>query len=290
LLLAGGAWGQASDQPEAGDQSSEQPGVLGGPKITETQAAPTLVERDYEGGLRALELRPEFAALDRLRLSEAELEPARALVAERGAKMEKLVFENLTLLTQLKTAREAAVPGADPLGGNRELRGQMMEVMGPLLRERPLVDQVAEMLPESARAEYRSLVGAWYDAAMAEAAARTGEGAGVDPPARRRGPGGGLGRGAGRGGMMAVQLQVLGQEIRSAYERGVAGRTEQLDDMVNALELTPEQEGQVRELIRRNFTESDGKPTQAQRAELVAEIFALLTPEQRQKAMQYFRG
>jgi hypothetical protein len=262
LALLAGLVGMGA--PAAGQEA-----LLSGPSVGEEASAATLIERDYEGKLRPLEVRAEFAAVDLLGLSPGDRAAADAVIAERGALVETVVFDNLVLLTELKTARAAAAPGGDPLGGNRELRRKMSRAMEPLNEGGPLVDRMAAALPEASRGEYRRLVEEWYDAAAQEM------------------PSEGGGR---RGKAFAVRLRALGEEIRAAYERGVAGRTERLDEIVAVLDLTPEQEGEVREIIRRSFTESGGKPTEAQRSAVIQAVFEKLTPDQRRTAIEHFRG
>lgn len=251
-----------------GGPALSQAGPLAGPSVGVSEAPATLLERDYEGKLRPLGSRAEFAAVDLLGLDPGERAAADALIAERGALVESVVFDNLELLTELQTARAGATPGGDPLGGNRDLRKRLRTAMEPLNAGGPLVDRVAEVLPEASRAEYRRIVEEWYAAAEKESP----EGGGP------------------RGAALAVRLRAVGDEIRAAYERGVAGRAERLDEIVAALGLTPEQEGEVRELIRRSFTESGGKPTEAQRSALIRAVFEKLTPDQRRRAAEHFRG
>jgi hypothetical protein len=151
---------------------------------------------------------------------------------------------------------------------------EFFQAVAPLREQEPLVDHFAAALPEAKRETYRALVREWNEA-QDESQQR-----------RRRGPGGQGSRGPARGADMAA----IRIEMRAAYDRGVADRTQRLDSLIDRLELTPEQEGEVRRMVR-EFGEANGRePTQAQRAELFREILALLEPEQRRAALERLRA
>ncbi|MGP1273335.1 MAG: hypothetical protein ACTS22_08365 [Phycisphaerales bacterium] len=278
-------------QPGSGDPPSE-PGVLGGPAVEAAASRPTLVERDYEGKLRPLEVRAEFAAVGLLGLTDDERAEADEVIEARGAEVEAVVFDNLLLLQEVQTARASAPVEAGWLGGDPALRGRVMEVLRTLTEGEPLVDRIAASLPEESRATYRALVDEWYEAQAAEGGER---GRAADRGERRR-EGRGQGRPGGRGaqggpafGRRIAELQAVGLEVKSAYERGVAGRIADRESFIASLSLEPEQEAEVRAVFQRLFEESEGQPTEAQRSEAVAEVFRLLTPEQRREAIRNLR-
>lgn len=253
--------------------------LLGGPPVEIEVDEPTLVERDYAGKLRPLETRAEVAAIRLLDLNDEEREAVDALVLERAKLVDGIVFDNLELLTQLQTARSAMTPGSGqrPSGEQRELLIKMMDMIAPLREQEPLLDHYAEALPEAKRNQYRALVNEWNNAQASEAPVGMG------------------GRAGGRRAMVEnASIAGIRTELRSAYERGAAERTERLDDLVARLELTPEQEGEVRRLItdfaQQAAQQNGGEPTQAQRADLFREILGLLEPEQRRKAIESFRS
>ena len=287
----------------AGSATAQDAPPLSGPAV-ETQAeAPSLIERDFAGTLRPLEARAEFAAVRLLGLSAEELVPVEAIIEARGAEVEAIVFDNLLLLTELQTARSNAGGGGDFLGGDAELRGRMMRAIAPLIQGEPLVDRVAAALPEDSREPYRALVDEWYEAQAAEAPPRGMPGdRAVRGNRDRRGDRGEMNsengaRGAGRpertgGARFArriAELQAVGLEVKNAYERGSAGRTADLEAALEAMHLTPEQEGEVRRILTAVFVENGGKPTEAQRSEAFREVFELLTPEQRREVLKTFR-
>lgn len=274
----------------AGGVMSQDDGesLLGGPSVTIEADAPTLVERDYEGRLRELDTRPEVAAIGLLGLTDAERQNVDALVLERAKLVDAIVFDNLDLLTQLQTVRSNAQAGQGAGEGTgrgmdesqRATVREFFQAVAPLREQEPLVDHFAAALPEAKRETYRALVREWNEAQAAEAAGDESQ------QRRRRGPGGQGSRGPVRGADMAA----IRIEMRAAYDRGVADRTQRLDSLIDRLELTPEQEGEVRAMIRA-FGEANGQnPTQAQRAELMRQILATLEPEQRRAAIERMRA
>ncbi|MEL6796598.1 MAG: hypothetical protein AAFO89_07205, partial [Planctomycetota bacterium] len=168
-------------------------------------------------------------------------------------------------------------------GASRELMGQLREALAPMLSQEPLVDHFAAALPEASQAQYKAIVAEWYQANSAEA--RAGMNGNMNGgmngnmnarPARAR---------------VAGALQAVRLEIRNALERGSDERTDRLDRMIAALELTPEQEGTVRQMIR-EFNEANkdlDDADKADRSELMQSIFNMLEPEQRRKAIRNLR-
>ena len=265
--LALGCTGLASGQDDA---------PLGGPSVVVEADTPTLVERDYEGALRPIEGRAEVAAIALLGLSDAEREDVDALVLERAKLVDEIVFDNLELFTQLQSARssleEGARAGRRPGGDEREVVARFLDAVAPLREQEPLLDHYAAALPEAKREQYRAIVNEWTRASSEAAAGGTGERRAARM-AGRRGP----------------EMAGIRAELRAAYDRGVADRTGRLDSLIDRLELTPEQEGEVRAMIRA-FGEANGRePTQAERADLLREILALLEPEQRREAIKRIR-
>ncbi|MEL6499408.1 MAG: hypothetical protein AAFZ67_00440 [Planctomycetota bacterium] len=273
-LLGLAASGAALAQNEATPED-----VLGGPSVEVEAETPTLVERDLEGQLRPLETRAEVAAIGLLGLTNDEREAVDLLILERAALADEIASDNRQLLNQLRSAASAAsneegVRGRRG-GASRELMGQLREALAPMLRQEPLVDHFAAALPEASQEQYKAIVAEWYEASSAEARAGMNDGMNDRPARARRG-----------GAMQAVRI-----EIRNALKRGSDERTDRLDRMIAALELTPEQEGTVREMIREfNQANKDlDDADKADRSKLMQSIFNMLEPEQRRKAIRNLR-
>ncbi len=270
IMMLGLVSGLAAGPAGAALGQGEDDALLGGPPVEVEAATPTLVERDYEGKLRELDVRAEVAAIGLLGLTDAEREDVDALIQQRAALADQVVFENLELIVQLQSVMNAGEPGQRGRGGGagRELFMQMIEALAPMRAQEPLVDHLADALPASVHGQYRAIVAEWYEAQASEASG--------DARERRR-------------GRMGGRLGAMRTELRAAYERGVADRTQRIDDLIARLDLTPEQEGEVRRMITDFTQKTGGEPTEAQRAELFRQILGTLGPEQRRKALESIR-
>lgn len=221
VLLAGVACGPAL----AGDD----PAVLGGPKVGEASVgSPTLIEKDFDGKLKMLEVRSEVAGLKLLKLSDAEKAATDKILQEREAMVAKVLKENYSLFLELQNMRQAGLGGGGE-GGDREKareeRRGMMEKMQTFrekakeLLEPTLLDRLSKDLSAVNATELRRLVTEYNSAAMEAQRAergmgRPGAGGGGPPadapmgepgqrggePGRNRPARGGGGNGGGEGG------------------------------------------------------------------------------------------
>lgn len=264
--------GQTADAPAT-------PDPLSGPSVDPADAGPTIVERSFDGSLKRPDIRPEEAALRKLTLTSAEQAAADAVLADRAAMLDGIVRDNLELLVRAQGAR-ASGDGVEIAKVNKEFR----EALHPLALKGRLGEQLAAALePDNARA-FNRMVREYYRALVVQGNKGKPDG---DPM-----PGdvdemtimdsGGTG---GRRAALVRQLgEVFGQEVRRSYERIAAEGQARLDDLVKALDLSPEQDAKVRE-IALDFVQKNLKyPTQAQRAEVFRKVLAELTPEQRARA------
>lgn len=237
---------------------------LGGPSIDADTKAPTLVGRDYEGRLRPLERRPEIAALDLLGLSDDELAEAREVVAERAALTEKLVFQNLLLLTEIGAALESTPAGSGFEALEPMLRERAETALSALWTGTPLVDQIEGVLPAPSRDEYRRIVNAWFAAAMAEER-ELHPGLDATP-------------------FELVVRRIAGAEIESAYQRGQAGRDAAYAEFLAKLDLDPETEGRVRRVALDAYLEifnaTGREPNQSEEAGIFRKILAEIPEEE----------
>ncbi len=70
-------------------------------------------------------------------------------------------------------------------------------------------------------------------------------------------------------------------EVRRSFDRQVAAKTEQLNDLLTKLNATPEQEGKIKALTSDYFQKTLGKPTMQQKRELFQAILKELNDDQR---------
>lgn len=277
--------------------------AMRGPKVGEKQGPPTLVRRDASGKLERLEVRPEQAAVDLLKLAAEERKPADEVLAARMLEINKALQEHYDLFIKLQTARQG---GAKP----EEIRPLMREFrpLVAVLVEPALVDRVAKALPESRRSEYRGLVDEYKrEFAASEPMGSRGGGAGAGT-----GGGGVRGRGVegrekdGDGGEMKpaegaaapiqarIEMNLLLREFARSLKGIVDERKENMDHFLTAVDATPEQEAKIRAIARERAEANKkaggnggvGEPTQDEKIATFRKFLDVLTPEQRKKAMQ----
>ena len=249
----------------AGVGAAQDASPLSGPAVKRESTAPTLIERDYEGRLRPLDRPPAIAALDLLGLTDDELADAREIVAERAALVERLVFGNLLLLGAIETALSNAPPHANLAVVDPELSRRSVEAFGAMWEGPRLSHQIRRTLPEHARAEYGSLVADWKVAAIEQARA-DGPPQGVWP-------------------FEVVEREILTREMTAAYERGQAGRDQAYEEFLDALELDPAIEGEVRRVALDAYlkilNDTGREPNKAEEARIFREMLAVIPEEDR---------
>lgn len=241
------------------DRGSSDREVLAGPKVAPA-SAPSLVERDFTGRVKRLDLPPEEAALALLDLDSEAREATTRILNERAAIMDRIVRDNIDLLLRFVTARQ---------GGDRaailSLLAEFSAKLEPVHARGELVDELHDALPPAARGTFTSLVSdyrrAIADEAVADAKAK-GERARPRAIAARE------------------RLADLGLEVKRSYERQIGAGQKELDELIAELNLSSEQEAFVRNLVIEHVQKTKGKPTPAQQRQLVVTIMARLTAEQ----------
>jgi hypothetical protein len=91
------------------------------------------------------------------------------------------------------------------------------------------------------------------------------------------------------GATAAEALAAVGREIRRSYDRVVTSAVKDFEELIKRLELSPEQEAEVRRLAQDSFQQTAGKATPAQRGELFVKIYGVLEPGQRAKLVEIVR-
>ncbi|HVZ94114.1 MAG TPA: hypothetical protein VG797_06350 [Phycisphaerales bacterium] len=301
---------------------------MSGPRINDPAAgAPSLVERNFEGKLKRYEERIEEAAASKLDLTSEQRAAVQKVLDERAAKIDGVVRENFELLVKGAAARQAGDREAirENLKQMREKfgdlprRGLLDSIADTLPSEK--ADQLRSMVQQYMRASieeeiHRRAVAAPTDkdkkadeprkaddeSKKAEESEKPDEPKKPDeakepapddmmdePPASPPKPGA-AGR-ADRAKLVAqFMINEFTREVRRSYERIIADGKRRLDEIAKELDLTPEQDGKIRQLAANYALESKQNPTQAQRAKFFAEIMKELTPEQRRKFIQYQRA
>lgn len=268
-------------RPAQPSQSPADP--LSGPRVAPAAAGPSIVERDFEGRLRFPEVRPEEAALAKLDLTPEEKGATQGILAERAAMFDALVRENLDLLIKGMSVRES--------GDVEAMAGVLQEyntALRPIVARGQLADQLEKALPAPKGEQLQSMMREYWRAVYDDANAGAEDT--VSPQRNLPGHVGPRGRHTMHGVLTQEAIRLLGTEVKAAYDRLARQGSQQLEETIKALDLSPEQEGKVRSLVTDYVQESKLNPTPAQQAALFRKVMAELTPDQRAKMMELVAG
>lgn len=204
--------------------------VLAGPRVGGEAGRVTpdaLVERDFDGKVRRLDMTPEEAALALMDLTPEEKASVEAILGTRAAAIDALVRANL------QTIQDAANAGqsGDRAGQARAVRallGQAKE----LGEKGRLRDQLVRVLDPEKADQLRMMTDAYWKAVVDES--EKGEGAGKGSRGRA---------------MTKEFLLAMGQEIRRSYERSIASKGKELDAALATLNLSDEKATRVKNLF-----------------------------------------
>lgn len=248
---------------ERQEEQSEPPAnLLAGPAVDAAREA-TIVERDYAGRMRPLEITPEEAALERMDLPAGAREAAVGVLAARAAILDRVVRENIDLLTRLATAAESR--------DTRRLIPLALELHHKLepLRERgTLRAELREAIPEPRRAEFDALVDGYWAAVRAEAP-----------------------RGKRFARIIEERARLFGKQVERSFQRQERSGDIAVAYVLSRLDLPPEREAQVREIVaQHNAGLGPEGPTEADHARLFVKVAAHLNAEQRAQLIKVLRG
>jgi len=251
---------------QAGDQAEKNP--LAGPSVDAEAEEETLAGRGYDGRLTPLDAVPEIAALDLLPLDEDDWDAINPILEHRAAIIDKVVVAHISTLVELQSAIASGDKAAQ-----REYFGQIVDDLLDLRRSGRLVDQLARVLPEEVRADYKRLVRE-RQMARFEDLRVDAEREGVEHPdseAFRR-----------------LIIETLGQEIQRSYDRIAIQGQERLEEIIQALELDLQTEGEIRRLANEFGQRTLLNPTPAQRRAFFADVYRALPQEARTRLLAMF--
>lgn len=260
--LAGAAWA---------DEPSGESG-LGGPKVEAAGVAAgvaargSLVERDFNGKVKRLEVPAEEAALRLVELTADERAKTEQVLAERAATMDAIVKDNLLLLGKVHTAVQAG-DRAEIVG----LLGEVREAMEPMRARGTLMEELQGALPNEKAKRVKLMAKEYREALYAEMkAAREAGGARLRPRE------------------FATQqiLAELGGEVKRAYERTLGASRANFERVLAKLDLRPEQETKIRNMAVRHVEATQGKATRAQNTAFVLQVMRELDAGQRKRLME----
>lgn len=265
------------------------------PAMDMQSAAPTLIQRDFDGQLIELDRRPEVEALDLLHLTPDELAPITKLLDIRYTRVSTFTQEHYKEFLELQAARQA---GQGP-AAMREAVLALREAAGDLA-DPPLSEQVADLLPKAKAPDYLHAVREYIQAQVTERAAKE---AGPADKSATRNARGMPAMSLDRSTPPRAEMQLFLREMGRSFKANIDARKERLEAFIKAVDATPEQEAKLRQLARdaaeksrdaqANTPDSPARSdglTQAQRLELRRKMLDVLTPEQRTKAVAFQQG
>lgn len=284
MLLASASIAAARDDapkvaPESRPASTTETEPLRGPSAATPVARATIVEREFSGALKRVEGDPTLAALAKIELTPEQRAACARVIDERHAALDRLVADNLKEIVAIHNAKQS--------GDKEELRTTMRALYTKakgVLKQTRLSEELKGVLPEAKHAELTNILAEYYAAAIrtrSDAAARetASETAGKEAALFDE-----------RRAASAELLVTFGAELKSSYARVFGSRKEDFEKLLGELNLTPEQDAKVRQIVTDAFQKSLGKPTPAQNARMVLEIAGLLSLEQRKLVLDKLRA
>lgn len=269
--------GKPSKQPteKPNDQPSESPGdkpakparpavsddPLSGPAVKKVQQKPSLVERDVEGKIVRLQMQPAEAALKLMKFDEATQKKVDEIVLRQTAALDGVVRDNLEAIAKIAGLNQAGNK-AEALAAFKEL----FDKSDVLRRRGGLINQLTGVMSDEQAAELRELVGDYYKARLAE----------EQEIAKAKGE-----KYSGVKFTLTEQLQILGQEIKRSYERVFGQQAKEFEELLKTLNLTPEQDAKIHQIVGDSFQKSYGKQSEAEKARVFLRVWEELDTEQR---------
>ncbi len=246
--------------------ANEAPAVLAGPRVAPSQG-PTLVQRDFNGGLIKLELFPAHAALRCLELDAQARAKVEAILNERTALLDSVVRDHFEMLIELFSAGQA---GDQP--ETIRIAVAFTQKLKPLIARGAIETELAAALPQTQAQRLHALVSEYYDALLADAPAK--------PDGKR----------PARFEIVAGEtLRLWGEQIRLSFERQVVGGEIFFERIIRQLDLRPDQEERLRDRIGKYVEETKLNPTKEQERQFGLEVMAWLDPAQQARLIRIFR-
>ncbi|MCB9845356.1 MAG: hypothetical protein H6811_05160 [Phycisphaeraceae bacterium] len=259
-VASGGAWAQPADEPDA----------LAGPDVASAASRPTLVHRAFDGSIRRLEVSPEEAALERLDLDEESQGQVQEVLDARNAVLDEILVKHIGLLLKY----QAAAAAEDRLEILRVLT-EVWRATEPLRERGTLREELGRVLNQDRLSLMDEMVAEYDEALLAEARAQAEASGERFREVRYR---------------IAEGLRRLGEDLKRSYERAVTAGVEEFEALLVKLQLEPEHEREVRRLVQDFAQATMLNPTAQQRRELGRKIFAVLSQEERLRALRELYG
>ncbi len=250
-------------QPESKPAETKpvEPDPMTGPKVQPKAGEPTLIKYDLSGKLVRPEVSPDEAALELIGLDAGEKEAVNQILVGRAAILDGIVADNLPLLLKFQGVRTGDTPKEQ-----MQALKDLTKVFEPYREMGPLRTQVEPHMATEKAAKYKQILQDYWAAVTQE----------DEETLKSKGK-----------PMTASQIRgyetmlAFGAEVRRSYNRQIAAKIEQLNELLAKLNATPEQDAKIRTLTSDYFQKTAGKPTTQQRGDLFQAILKELNDDQR---------
>jgi len=270
-----------------GAPAESPPPVLAGPSVPDAARKPTLVELDFPGRVRRLDVAPEAAAVHLMTLDDATREAVDRILAARTRGIDDFAASNLDLLTKLGTA-DATGDKLDQL----LLAAEAVRQLAPVWRKGTLRSQIEAVLSESDQQVFASLLDEYWDAIVKEQQApaqndvvrNTGEHARRTQPQPKRSA-------KSRFEILAGErLASFGKEIERSVQRMLYSGDLLFRLIDKGMTLTDAQRGSIRVTCAEYAERTRGDASEAQNLELFVRLAGVLDMRQQQQLAALLRG
>lgn len=242
--------------------ATDDDAALAGPKVQQRASeTDTIIRRDASGKIVRHDRDPALEALELLKLSGPAAARAEAVVVKRYAALDRFVQDNLLLIAELGQANQSGDKAS-----TRRLIAQVYQRARPFFARGSIADELKPVLDDADHQRLVRLVQEYRDACIAERMQ------GVNDEGRKYST---------LEASMTEQLLVLGLEVRRSFERSVEQGGREFDALIKRLQLSPEQEGKIRQRVQDVYLGAQGKPTRLQVARAFLQSYQELDQTQR---------
>lgn len=262
--------GGQADPSASAPAAESPPGLLSGPKVEPAAEAATLIRVGYSGRIeRVADAQPEVAALELVELDAEGRGRIEDRLEARAAFIDAAVLEHYETLLELYTAFGA--------GDEREIIRLYLEFashLQPLFKEGGLGRQLASEMAEQTRAEYGRLLREYYASVARDILDHPEDDRG-NPPENAA------------AAIRNYKIQLLMEEVGRSFARIVRQKTQEYEEVLTALRLSPEREGQIRASVEQFAQEFGFNPNEAQKRQIFQRLMTLLEPGERQRLLAW---
>ena len=231
----------------------------------------SIVDRDDATGLvRRPDTNPAEAAVNKLSLTPEQRRQVDIILRERAKSLDQFTRDNLKDLVRLHTAVQSGLSEA-----TRSLLTELQSRSDLLKRLGRLPQELAPALNDQQKRELQRMVSQyWQERIREETVAAETRGDRLNLQAF----------------MNSEQLFFVGIELKRSYERVFGGAMLDINSLLSNLKLTPAQAEHIREAAGAALEpEAAGRLSPAEKARAFFDVYARLTPDQREIVLAQLR-